>query len=332
MKKVMAVIMALGLVAVMFSGFAMADPDMDVLDTPPLLPEYTSVSGTVVSIDEDTNLIDIELEDGTPAKLVISEDTVYPFESEYAVGDTVTGFYLANAPMILIWPPQYTIAVLVVNPPEATFYKADRFQERDDGDGYLFNTENTFGFRVGEETEVILANGDDFSDGELAGRRLVVIYDVSTRSMPELATATKVIVLYEDAVHTPGDSGIVGIDLDVADMPIAVNGDGIVAPSAFMADDGVTVMVPLRAIAEALGLTVGWDGVTRSVLLDDAAVLSIGNPVYLISGAELTIEGAPAPLLRNNFTYVPLSFFTVALELPNASVANGQIAVSSVEH
>ena len=326
MKKLLALALAAGLVLVALSGVVLADTDSDFSELP-VLPEYMSITGTVEAIHTEPYIIDIEDRDGNPAKLVISDGTVFPFDESFSVGDTVTGFYLANAPMILIWPPQYTTAVLAAGVPDATFFRVDRFRERDHSDEYLFNTDDTFGFRVGDETEVILANGDDFSDGELAGRRLVVIFDVSTRSMPELATATKVIVLYEDAVPLP--SATPDIIVDVPLMPIIVDSVLVGASPAFLADDDATIMVPLRAIAEALGFEVTWDGASRSVLLGDAATLRIGNPVYSVGGSELVIDGASAPLLRNNLTFVPLQFFSFVLDMPSASVAGGQIAVTS---
>ena len=44
-------------------------------------------------------------------------------------------------------------------------------------------------------TQIVMTNGDNYTDGELDGRQIIVIYDVSTRSIPELATALKLIVL-----------------------------------------------------------------------------------------------------------------------------------------
>ena len=325
MKKFLALVLAAGLVLVALSGAALAETGEDGGGLP-ALPEYLSVTGTVVAIGADPYIIDIEDEDGNPAKLVISEDTVFPFGDSPDVGDTVTGFYLANAPMILIWPPQYNTAVLAAGVPDATFFRVDRFREREHSDDYLFNTDDTFGFRVGDDTEIVLANGDDFSDGELAGRRMVVVFDVSTRSIPELATANKLIVLYEDAVPLP--SAVPEAIADVSLMPILVVGGEVAAPAAFLADDGVTAMVPLRAIAEAMGLEVEWVGATRSVLVGDAVSLRIGVSVYSVGGSEVVVDDAPAPLIRNNFTYVPLRFFGIVLEAVNAIVFDGQIIVS----
>ena len=48
-----------------------------------------------------------------------------------------------------------------------------------------------------ENTEVILEDGIEFIGDDFDGRRIVVIYGISTRSIPEMAVASKLIVLYE---------------------------------------------------------------------------------------------------------------------------------------
>jgi len=174
------------------------DSDHDFIG---LIPEYFSISGVVISIDVIDNKIRLTIEDehGNPAVLVLSENTVFPFVEELAVGDEVTGWYVTNAPMIAIWPAEYNIAVLVAGAPEGSRIKVDRFNVwADSTEGLMISQDKMFAFRIGEDTQVILANGDDFTGGDIGNRRIVVIYDVSTRSIPEITTARKLIVLYED--------------------------------------------------------------------------------------------------------------------------------------
>jgi len=176
-----------------------------------MIAHYFSIAGTVVSIEEIYNTIRLYIEDDydNPAVLVLTENTVYPFSDEPAVGDTVTGWYVTDAPMIAIWPAEYNIAVLVAGAPEGSNLRVDRFNTWADGEeGYMLSQDGMFAFRTDENTQVVLANGDDFTGGDIEGRRIVVIYDISTRSIPEFATASKLIVLYEDAVTLP-------IDIDV---------------------------------------------------------------------------------------------------------------------
>ena len=165
-----------------------------------MIPQYFSITGDVVSLEEVDDMIRVTIEDsyGNPAILVLSEETVFPFAEEFDIGDTVTGWYATDAPMILIWPAEYNIAVLVAGAPDGVNIRVDRFNAwADREDAYMLSQDNMFAFMVNEDTQVILANGDDFSDGDFDGRCIVVIYGVSTRSIPEMTTADRLIVLYE---------------------------------------------------------------------------------------------------------------------------------------
>ena len=171
------------------------------------IPGLFSVTGIVMEIEENEGLIFVSIEDleGIPAVFVITEDTVFPFENEINVGDTITGWYRTDIPMILIWPSQYALVALAAGTPDDVNIRADRFFTWEDGEeGYVLSQDEMFAFRIDENTEIILADGQDFRDGELSSRRIVVIYGASTESIPELATADKLIVLFEDIVPAGG--------------------------------------------------------------------------------------------------------------------------------
>ena len=330
MKKVLSILLAAGMLITAMSGMAVATEN----ETNPLreLPYYLSITGTVVSVEEVEygRRIIINDENDNPAHLSITDNTVFPFAGEVKAGDVVTGFYLANAPMIMIWPPLYNIAVLVAGAPDDISVNVDRFYEWEDNtDGFLLAQGGKFAFKVDGNTEIVLANGADFSDGDYVGRRIAVIYDVSTRSIPELATAKKIIVLFEDIMALPETDPVTSLDysIDASGWPILVDGVLVDAPAAYQTDN-VVIMVPLRVLAEALGFEVKWVAESRSVTLDETIKLTIGSSVY--KNGEKEIELAAAPALVNGFTYVPLvGFFRDVLDLPNAFAFEGRIEVHS---
>jgi len=165
------------------------------------LPAFLSVTGIVVNIEiiEGLRHIEIEDADGNPAVFVLSEETVFPFSPDFAVGDEVTGWYDSFKPMIMIYPPQYTIVVLASRMGDDRNITVDRFVASDISHAkYLVSQDGMFAFTTDENTEIVLEDGQDFSEGELEGRKIVVIYGISTRSIPGLATADKLIVLFED--------------------------------------------------------------------------------------------------------------------------------------
>jgi len=77
--------------------------------------------------------------------------------------------------------------------------KMDRFYRWDahSDENYMIAENELFAFRTDENTVIILEDGEDFSDGDLEGRNIIVIYNVSTRSIPEMTTAKILIVLFE---------------------------------------------------------------------------------------------------------------------------------------
>jgi len=175
------------------------DGEFDLLIT----AEYFSVSGTIESVEDVDGLTHITIDDtdGNPAVLVISGDTVFPFADSFDVGDVVRGWYVTSAPMIMIWPPQYNIAVLAVDIPDDVNIKVDRFYAwGEDGMGQMISQDEMLVFTADDDTEIVLADGIEFTDGELQGRRIVVIYGMSTRSIPEITVAQKLIVLFENIV------------------------------------------------------------------------------------------------------------------------------------
>ena len=202
------------------------DPDVmppDYNANEPQQAYYIKVTGTVISVEEfygtdDWRKIEIAYPtvshgttdmspeyEGAIAHIIVTDRTVFPFENIESVteGDTVTAFVLANAPMTMIYPPQYTAAVLVAG--SDLNVQVDRFTTWENEDFPFLSNIGNFAFAIDENTEIITADGDEFNFayGDLEGRRLVVIYGMSTRSIPEYATAAKVIVLFEDLSFGP---------------------------------------------------------------------------------------------------------------------------------
>lgn len=99
---------------------------------------------------------------------------------------------------------------------------------------------------------------------------------------------------------------------------IIVNGealDRLDLPVDFY-QEGESTMVPLRRIGEALGLTVGWDPETGDITIEDSvqkAALHNGSAQVTFTGKLKVIDQlectAPAAILGDGYTYVPLSFF-----------------------
>jgi len=161
----------------------------------------------------------------------------------------------------------------------------------------------------------------------LDGRKLTVTYLIVAQSLPPQTSPTMVVVHFEEAVALPGQVD----ELDPAEAnplngEVVVNNELIEAPAPFWNEDGV-IMVPLRAIAEALGYEVNWDPVVKGVRLGVAINLWIGEDRYTI-GRMVPIELGTAPVIVDDRTFVPMTFFRYVISNVSIIAFEGQIVVS----
>lgn len=123
---------------------------------------------------------------GASVNFVVSPSTYFVDHAMVAVGDRVTGYYDGNAPVPLIYPPQYRALVMVKDQPYQNV-KVDYFNNQfESSDGQLRLNISPF-------TPILLANGQAFSQNP-ANRNLIVVYGPTTRSIPAQTTPYKIIV------------------------------------------------------------------------------------------------------------------------------------------
>jgi hypothetical protein len=291
---------------------------------------YNSFTGTVKKIT-DVEGVDgskhmlVENAEGGIANFAVSTDTYLANAIEITEGSTITGYFEANAPMILIYPAQYNIKVVTANQPKDENTMVDLF------DKDLVSADHSLRLNKSDQTTVVSQDGKAF-EGELANRKLVVSYGASTRSIPAQTTPTKIVVLFEKAlppIHQLKDEEMATMIGDVSSMEVVVNDKIIKAPAAFI-NEGGKVMVPLRAIAEALDYDITWNNKLKSIMIGEVASLKVGEDNYKNSGATSIQLGAPPQLVGNN-AFVPLSFFKTVVGMNHAYVFEGQIVISNDE-
>ncbi len=286
----------------------------------PFFGSYTGIVQDVTEREDGSLFIQLESETDGPSNFIISENTYRVDNLEIKKGQTLIGFYEGNRPMILIYPPQYNISI-VAEVKDNLFVEADRFDKN------LVNTDNSLKLNISESTEILWENGTQINwikepsaeelAEALAERQLVVFYDVTTKSIPAQTTPKKVIVLSKKESKPVSD---------VSGFDIEVNGSVITASAPFGAADG-TVMVPVRAIAEALGWKVGWKGETQTVFAGEHLSFAIGNKTYQAHGLNIQLDAAP--VLKDGVTYVPMDFFERVLPLYDANVYEGRIVLNN---
>ncbi|MDD3570376.1 MAG: hypothetical protein PHY44_04675 [Lachnospiraceae bacterium] len=157
---------------------------------------FYSFSGTVTSISDfmiSSNdyegcykIMGVDDIKGRTVNFVISPTTYFIKQEMVLVGDSITGYYDGDAPVPLIYPPQYR-ALIVVKNSNVRNVKVDYF------DCDLVSSDGKLKLNISSNTKITLTNGQDFSKNP-AKRNLIVIYGASTRSIPAQTTPSEIIV------------------------------------------------------------------------------------------------------------------------------------------
>lgn len=159
---------------------------------------FLSFSGTVTGIsdfwvgptDEDGGcyqLFEVDNGYGDIVNFVVEPSTYFVDHAMVMVGDPVIGFYDADAPAPLIYPPQYRAVVMAVNTPYQNV-KVSFFNRQ------LLSSDGSLKLNISSNTRVLLENGQAFNRNP-ANRNLIVVYGATTRSIPAQTTPSQIIVM-----------------------------------------------------------------------------------------------------------------------------------------
>lgn len=124
---------------------------------------------------------------GRQVNFVVEPKTYFLDHAMVAVGDRVTGYYDANAPVPMIYPPQYRALVMVKESPYQNV-KVDFFNSQ------LVSSDGMLKLNLSSNTRILLENGQAFTRSP-ANRNLIVVYGPSTFSIPAQTTPYKIIVV-----------------------------------------------------------------------------------------------------------------------------------------
>ena len=158
---------------------------------------FLSFSGIIIRIDDFWTgskepsgcykLISVRNRNRSVVNFVVTPATYFVDHTMVAVGDPVTGFYDANAPVPLIYPPQYRAVVMA----KAT---ANRNVKVDYFNSQLISSDGMLKINIAPFTQIIQENGQAFTRNP-ANRNLIVIYGAVTKSIPAQTTPYKIIVM-----------------------------------------------------------------------------------------------------------------------------------------
>lgn len=158
---------------------------------------YYSARGRVLQINDlHTNeeaaygcnkLLMIESDQGASFNFHVSPETYFIDPVKIKVGDYVIGFYAANAPALMVYPPQFCVTAMALDR-DGRHIKVDRFDQN------LVSADGQLKLLPAAGTDIILVNHQPFY-GDIKNRNLIVEYTVTTRSIPAQTVPDKIIVL-----------------------------------------------------------------------------------------------------------------------------------------
>lgn len=164
------------------------------------MSQYTPTSGTILQIEWQNDNPDqmgcslnvtFQSMDQGLIHMIVDGTTYVMNNCPLRVGDQVTFFYLTDAPVPMIYPPQYRAAA-AVHTPSGTYASLDVFTQSANH-SQLTNSDDTLRLNLSNTTIMMLANGQPFG-GVLSGKLLLVIYSATTRSIPAQTTPEKIVV------------------------------------------------------------------------------------------------------------------------------------------
>lgn len=128
------------------------------------------------------------VEDGTGGvvNFIISPSTYFVNQEIVTTGQWVTGYYDGDAPVPMIYPPQYR-ALIVVKESNYQNVKVAFFNNQ------LVSSDGQLQLNLSPTTIISLKNGQPFSKNP-ANRNLIVIYGPTTRSIPAQTSPYEIIV------------------------------------------------------------------------------------------------------------------------------------------
>lgn len=124
---------------------------------------------------------------GRQVNFVIDPRTYFVDQAMVGIGDLVTGYFDADAPVPMIYPPQYR-ALVMVKETQGQNVKVDFFNSQ------LISSDGMLKLNLSPGTAILLENGQRFTKSP-ANRNLIVVYGPSTFSIPAQTTPYRIIVL-----------------------------------------------------------------------------------------------------------------------------------------
>ena len=258
---------------------------------------YMSFEGYVKEIKSNNGYTSVIMTDGKSDEvigqfnlkgdmLVVNQDTAtIQALDKIEKGQKIRGFYRKDMPMILIYPPVINPEFIMISSEDTkNFVKHSYFDES------LTSIDNNLKLNISDSSVLIDKHGKSVDIEKLKNKDLVVVYDVSTKSIPAQTNPKQVIMLEKDEDK----------------MPVKDEALEKIIDSGYMAN-GVN-MISLKQVADHFGYEASWDNATKTATLrkeNSSFTVTIGQQMYGYNKSLQKFEVSPE--IKDARTYVPES-------------------------
>lgn len=313
-------------------------------ETPQQLPERFLAYGTVVQVNEaDGKVVSYLVKNMEEAETIyhVDENTLY-LDSGEALPTTNgeikegTRLYVYHGPaMALSLPPQTYAEAVVLNTPEdascAHLHTAEKITKTETGVSILTD-QGSLVLHLSADTQVSpwltknIVTAADIQEGD----RFFAWYEAVEESDPAQANPSRVLL-------TPAKEAEEEVT-DGTSIPVTAGGKTLDVTAKM--ENGVA-LIPVRAVAEALGCTVTWNEADKSVTLNNGTrqmTLVLGEDLYVSEAApETGLIGMTAPsnlgaapvLDASGTTWAPAELFTVLVGY-EVTLQNGVLSIMEI--
>ena len=138
-------------------------------------------------------LITVQNSEGNIVNFVVEPRTYFVNHFTAQIGDLIEGFYDGDAPVPLIYPPQYR-AIVIAKIDHFTSVKVDYFDEN-----YL-SSDNALKLNISPTTQILTMNNQLLNENP-ANHNLIVQYNFLTKSIPAQTTPIIIIVMCNNSFN-----------------------------------------------------------------------------------------------------------------------------------
>ena len=307
---------------------ATADPSIDIDDT--VIAEENEYDAKIVSVDEESLTVNI---DDTEYSFMYSDDTaIYTITGEEKTVDDLTEdteIKVFSTSLLLTKDVKFADAIVITDPANtAASVDVDTYLTGGIFGDYT-NAKEDLALNISDDTEIVDMDGNEVDKDDLNGKKLMVFYSVVTMSLPAQTNPTKIVVLPSEEVAptaTPTATAAPTATPVATTNPASITAvtAGSYSGTTTYDADTQTYELPVRAVSEALGFVVTWDGDSVTVGVDNVK-FQIGSVTCTEGDESYTMK--KAAVLRDDTAYVSSDFFSDVLKL-NVSIENNALVIS----